>query len=276
MYLGLLAIPENQRLEALKILEEDRKAVPYFRELKSTKLTQRPKIELAKRWLRRVMEDDQKCFHFYILGLNMDNLERRAFGDTNREQFRRIYNRFFRSAVAYTLKYFFGDSDQIEVLAIFHDRTEMEHDDLFDWHTIWKLEMKEEKIVFKSDKIKFIDSDHDKEEDYPDDSHFIQLIDLILGSVRQCLDCTSTKDGIIEVAKEFLPLVERLTDKHRYNNPNSRYRYYRRCSIAFFPSKKLTVKDLGDQWKRIQSSFFVQRPSLLAEKLSGQQKLFES
>lgn len=274
MYLGLLAIPENQWSHALEILEEDRKAVSYFGEIKSTKLTQRPKIELAKRWLGRVMWDDRKCFHFYILGLNMDNLQRKAFGDKGKEQDRRIYNRFFRMGVTYTLKGYWGDMDLIDVLAIFHDKTEMERDDLFDWHTIWKIAIKEEKITFKTDTIKFIDSDHAKEKDYPDDSHFIQLIDIILGSVRQCLDCTSTKEGITEVAKEFLLLFERLTDKRRCNNPYSRYRYYKRCCIAFFPSRKLTTKDLADPWKRIQSSFFVQRPSLLTEKLSRQQRLF--
>jgi hypothetical protein len=254
MYIGVLAIPSDQYQYALECLENDREKVSYFGELKSTNLTQSTKIQLAKLWIKRMKHDKCKCFHFHILGLNMGNLQTRAFGDKHGEQQKRIYNRFFRSSVLYLLKYFFGDSPSIEVEAIFHDRTEMEYDDLFDWHTIWRIEREEDNITFASNIIEFVDSDHRKE--------------------RHCLDCTSNKPGIIEAAKEISPLIERLANKRSCKNPNSRYCYYRRCSISFFPSRKLALEDLNDPLERLRSSFFVQRRLLLNEKLSGQQSLF--
>lgn len=274
MYIGVLAIPTTHRQSALQMLLEDRQIADFPRELKSTELTRHYKIKLATRWLQRVMLDKSKIFHFYILGLNMENLQRCAFGDSSAEQYRHIYSRFFRSAIEYVLKDFFSGAKHVRVSSIFHDRESgLEADELFDWHAIATISRSTDNVEFESDRITFIDSDHAKEQVYPDDSHFIQLIDLILGVVRQCLDSTSREDGITEVAQAFLPLVERLTDERRRRNHNSRYCYVRRCHLAFFPSARLSTGDLQEPWKRVSSSFYFTRRLLLAERVTGQERL---
>jgi hypothetical protein len=277
MYIGILAIPEHKWSDALGDLEADRLPDPkcnypgYDGEIHCASLTRRQKAELAKRWLNTVLWDREKRFHFYVLGLSLDRLQPAAFGGAGRHQ--RVYNRFFRSAVAYTLRSYFAGNQSVAVASIFHDQTHMENDPLFDWHTIWRLDEEYPDVTFADSRIRFIDSDHRKEKAAPAHSHFIQLIDLILGATRQCLDCTSEKQYMTEAAKTIMPLVERLTDNETRSNPNSRYQHFKRCSIAFFPSAKLTLDQLADPWERVSSTFFYQRPLSLRDRLSGQGRL---
>lgn len=275
LYIGVLAIPEDLHDFALSLLVDGRREVGYDGEVHFAGLTQHHKIRLAQRWLQLVLNDNRKCFHFHILGLNLSKLQREAFGETRREQDRRIYNRFFRSAVALVLKGFFlGEAsvNTVRVAAVYHDRTEMEHDDLFDWHTIWRLERDEPSIVFDVRQIHFIDSDHRREARFPSESHFIQLIDVVLGATRQCLDYTSDKPGLVQTAEVLVPLLERLTDPRRASNPNSRYRYFRRCSVGFFPSTALSPDQLTTP-ERLRSRMYVERPLHMVRVRSGQQSL---
>jgi hypothetical protein len=279
MYTGILAIPEARYNDVLEWLGEDRIAAGYDREVHFTELhnysyahVHNEKALLAKRWVERVLWDDQKTFHFYLLGLNLSNLQHHAFG-TGKEQKRNIYNRFFRSSVAYALKSFFGNTG-IFVTHIFHDAGHLNHDELFDWHTIWRLDQAEPGIAFLTDNIQFINSDHNKEPNFPDDSHFIQLCDVLTGGLTQCLDARTKKDGCCEIAECLLPLAERLTDPRRVRNRNSRYRYVRRISLSFFPSKRLTLKELDDAHLRGQSGFYITRRLLFKDQLSGQLSLF--
>jgi len=278
MYIGILAIPEPKHYVAFQHLQDSRNAAQYHREVKLTQLTNRSdakvyneKTLLAKEWVKKVMWDREKTFHFYILGLNLSNLAPKAFG-AGSKRIRSIYNRFFRTALAYTLKGYFGQN--IVVTAIFHDKGDMEVNDFFDWHSIWRISWQEPGIVFLQDRIEFIDSDHQKEQKYPEESHFIQLMDVILGSATQCLDATSSRAGCIEVAKAFLPLMDRLNDPKRASNPHSRYCHFRRCSVSFFPSRKLSTAEIQDPWKRAGSNFYLNRRLLLQENQTGQMVLW--
>jgi len=275
MYIGLLAIPENEYWNALRCLHRDRAATDYAREVHFMKLRNasnaahhNEKTVLAGRWVQRVLWDDRKVFHFHLLGLNLSNLQELAFG-TGREQDRNIYNRFFRASITYALKHFFG-AGNVVVTHIFHDVSNLEGDELFDWHAIWRINRAEPGITFLTDNIQFIDSDHNEEYSCPNDSHFIQLCDVLMGGLTQCLDARNTKAGCCEIAEMLLPLAERLTDPRRVNNPNSRYRYVRRLSMSFFPSRKLKLKELEDTYKRWQSGFYIRRRLLFKEQMSGQ------
>jgi len=270
MYIGILAIPIELWQNAFRLIENVRKnANNYQGELHFKRITNNQKANVAKNILNLVLHDNNKCFHFYVLGLFLDNLIKPAFGDTGNIQEKRIYNRFFRSAVAYTLRSYFPNQN-VEVVEIFHDRTNLETDEYFDWHTIWRLSESYDNIHFLNSRIEFIESDHRKENKFPVHNHFIQILDLILGSSRMCLDFTSDNKYQINVAVHFLPMMERLVDSKRRLNINSRYRYYKRCSISFFPSKKLKLKDLQDKWERLSSGFFYNRSLLLKEKIGGQ------
>ncbi len=262
MYIGVLAIPERLHGDALRELTDARQEVGYDGEPHFSELTQHRKVHLARRWVELVLSDDRKCFHFHILGLNLSKLRMEAFGQSGWQQERRIYSRFFRSTVASVLKGFFLSDPsvgQVRVVAIFHDRSEMEHDDLFEWHTMWRLQQDEPGILFDQGRIHFIDTDHHKEENFASESHFIQLIDILLGATRQCLDYTSDKPGLVQVAETFRPLLERLTDPRRASNPRSRYRYWRRCCVSFFPSTELRPGEL-EGIERARSRMYKERP----------------
>ena len=280
MYIGLLAIPDADFDQMQSWLRQDRNAANYFGEVHFTKLRNasdagayNEKTVLAKYWTERVLWDHQKTFHFYLLGLNLDNLQPFAFG-TGREQKRNIYNRFFRASVAYVLKYFFGHG-AIRVTHVFHDVSELEHDDLFNWHAIWRLDRAEPDITFVPHCIQFIDSNHHDEPNFPEDSHLVQLCDVLLGALTQCLDARNQKDGCCEIARILLLLVKRLVDPARVRNPNSQYRYVRRISMSFFPSQRLKLRELEDDWRRAQSGFYIRRRLLLEDQISGQLPLFE-
>jgi len=280
MYIGVLAIPDHNVGKALQYLEDDRAAGGYAEEIHFTELKNRSgrangeKTEVARRWVERVLWDHEKIFHFYLLGLNMTNLQASAFG-ARAEQGDNIYNRFFRTAVASTLRLFFPSPAGVTVSHVFHDASEMETADLFDWHTIWKLSSPEEGITFATDRIRFIDSDHEREPSFPQDSHFIQLTDVLAGGISQCLDARNDKGGCCEIAECLLPLVERLTDRARCRNPNSQYRYHRRISLGFFPRNRLSLKQLEDPVERARSGFYIERHPLFRERLSGQLTLFQ-
>lgn len=139
-----------------------------------------------------------------------------------KEQVRNIYNRFFRTATLGRLKYYFGEYEKIVIKRIFHDRNELENDEIFNWHTIQSIKKKEEQIEFDEKHIYFIESDHRKEKNFPKESHFIQLIDLVLGATKQYLDAPNDRPGCNEIGQMFLPLIERLNDENKSNNPRSR------------------------------------------------------
>ena len=281
MYIGLLLIEAENKPQNLKYLLKQREKLGYYDELHFRDLTNysyaniySEKTKLAKSWIELVLsvyKPRNICFH--ILGLNLDNLEYRAFG-RRQERMRNIYNRFFRSTILYCLKSYFGKYKNIVVKQIFHDKGNLDKDELFDWHTIWRIETEEEKISFSDENIRFIDSDHNKENDFPEESHFIQLTDLVLGATSQCLDATNNRDGCNEIAQIFLPLVDRLNDERRVNNPQSRYDYFRKCGLSFFPKRRLTLDQLEDRWERVRSGFYRNREIILKEKLSGQRNIF--
>lgn len=269
MYIGLLAIPEARYECVLERLLEDRQQAAYWDEVHFSQLRNysyahchNKKTLLARYWLERVLWDTDKVFHFHLLGLNRGNLQPLAFG-AGRTQERRIYNRFFRALVAGMLKHCFPGKS-VTVSRVFHDVSELQHDDLFEWHTIWRLDSDTQAISFVPRQIDFIDSDHRRETRFSSDSHLIQLCDLLLGGLTQCLDARNVKDGCCEIASLLLPLAERLTDPLRAENRNSRYRYWRRISMSFFPSKQLSLQELAQPYLRLRSRYYSSRRLLFA------------
>jgi hypothetical protein len=275
-YIGLLAVPEARYGDVLTWLADDRVSTGYNEEVHFTELKNcsrarcyNEKTLVARRWVERVLWDDQKIFHFNLFGVNLSNLQHRAFG-TGKKRKRNIYNRFFRTATFYVLKSFFG---AVVVTHVFHDSGSLERDEIFDWHTIWRLKTAEPDITFLTGSIQLIDSDHRKEQRSPNDSHLIQLCDVLLGGLSQCLDARTKKAGCCEIAELLLPLAERLTDPKRVGNPHSRYHYHHRIHMSFFPSKKLTLKELEEPYQRVRSHSYINRPLLFKDYLSGQQRL---
>ncbi len=269
-YIGVLAIPKDKVRTAYNRLMEARNEVQYFGEVHFSGLRAKkiksPRVILAGRWLDLILNDTDKCFYFYVLGINLTNLTHDVFADT--KTFSSIYNRFFRTAVSFVLNGYFGLYKKVNVIGILHDAGNMEHDDYFDWHTIWKIDNDDRypNICFNNQLILFIDSNHEKEKTYPAHSHFVQLIDVVLGTLAYSLDYRVQGCGADYLAEKFSPLVIRLTDNKTRNNPNSRYKYHRKYSISFFPSERLSTEMLRDDTQRCVSTFYHNRKLLWSER----------
>lgn len=269
-YIGVLAVPVLRHSDVLACLQEDRDRAGYagevhFRDLKnrSDATIHNEKALLARHWAERVVHDDHKAFHFHLFGINRDALNLDAFG-AGWQQERNVYNRFFRAALLGALEYFFG-SRGIVVIHVFHDTTAYEHDEAFYTHAIETISRTHAQIHFVRSGISFIDSDHRVEERHPEQSHLMQLCDVLLGGFALCLDARTSKAGCREVAEVLLPVAERLTDPRRHRNPNSQYRYHRRLSLGFFPSGPLAPMGLDAQEGRRPSALFINRPLLLKQ-----------
>ncbi|MCL5257472.1 MAG: hypothetical protein M1319_06710 [Chloroflexi bacterium] len=275
-YIGLLAIPEDKYQSAISLLNSDRQAASYSNEVHYKELGVSSndrqfgmKTKLASLWAQRVMTDFTNMFHFHMFGFNTNKLQWEAFGPGKMKK-KNAYNRFFRALTTGAMKISFRG--RAVVTHVFHDKDDMSRHPLFDWHTIWRLNSSQPDLVFPTDRIEFIDSDHQLECTYPLDSHFIQLCDVILGGFRQCLDDSSTKLGCCEVAQKLLPLLQHLVDYRQCNNPNSRFNHANRLSVIFFPKEELTLTQLGDPFARALSGCYKNRPLLFHERISGQQR----
>lgn len=264
-YIGLLLIPESKKNKLLEKLKSAREETNYNSELHFCKLGNysysnhyNEKTLLAKKWMEIILDDaTEKMIYFNILGICASNLNWSFFGE-RRKQFKNAYNRFFRTLLLSSLNYFFPNKN-ITIVELFHDKEiGLQLHDYFDWHTIYKLSNELENVYFESSSINFIDSNHEKESVYKDDSNFIQLIDLILGGFRQSFDKTSSKDGCIEIAKLFSPLLQKIIESPY--NKNSSHGYYRKYNFSFFPPLKLNPLELLDDYNRLKSKFFQKRP----------------
>lgn len=271
MYFGILAIQEEKSDIILDALNGDRKITGYDHALHFTEISRSDKFALAARWLDRVVYDKwtdpmppsgQKGFHFHILGINLDNLQNAAFGGKGNTQLESIYNRFFRSAISYTLLSRFGNYDVIAVTSIFHHAGHMQNNEIFDWHSISKISRDYEKISFDTTQIKFITADHTSAGQDEKHAHFIQLTDLILGGTRECLDFTTKRQWGVRTAKIIRPLIASLVETERHGE-RKRFSVDKRCSVEFFPSRKLSADEVNDPTRRAQSTFYTSRRLLL-------------
>lgn len=270
-YIGILLIPEEKKKLALEKLNTARHKSTYSSELHFSKLTNysyakinNEKTCLANQWVDVLIQDKtDKCFYFNILGINYSKINIKLFGADKRELFQNIYNRFFRTVIKSSLNYFFN-GQEIIIENIYHDNeNHLAKHIYFDWHCINKLNEELENVSFNTDHIVFIDSDHNKEEQFKDESHFIQLIDLILGSIRLGLDDTCIKDGCCEVTEKMIPLLARILSKP--GNKNSSFGYYKKYGVSFFPSLTLHSDEILDPQQRAFSKIYNNRRLLFKD-----------
>ncbi len=268
MYLGMLIIPENKKQQAYDKLFQSRKEADYFDELHFTSITNysyarvhNKKTLLAKNWIDIIKRDAiDKYFYWNVLGINCSNLNFQFFGNDKNKIFQNVYNRFFRCLLKNSFNNFFPDY-KIIVRNVFHDiESQLNSHQYFDWHAIYRLSNSMENVFFENGNVVFIDSDHHKELHYKDESHFIQLTDLLLGAFHQVFDNSSGNDGKQEIGKCFGELLNPMIEKQ--TDIKSKYGYFRKYSFSFFPSKKIKSTDVINSWERISSGFYRKRKLL--------------
>jgi hypothetical protein len=270
VYVSLLIVPDDKKAEVLEVLNRHRTTEEYDYEIKFRKIRRpsgKSKItKVARLWLNEITNDPRNRFYFKVLGIRKDNLLSKLFGapdsigiDDN------IYNRFFRAAFLGALNSYFPREqyDKVIITHLFHDRHGgLERHQYFPRHLFSKLG--EKRVVFSNTEVKFVDSNHKREVGYQNESHFIQLADILVGSLSHCLDLPSdSNDGRNEIGRVQLPFLRNLM-----HLSSGKYQYFRKYDISFFPLRKL--KQLVDLTE-MQSQFFKERRILLQEHLYGRQ-----
>jgi hypothetical protein len=199
---------------------------------------------LAVEWIDLFAQSLFEKIYFYFFGVNYRNLERTLWRRAQRDF--KIYNRFFQIGLYGAIKWFFLSAgyEKVSIQNIFSDKKSRKAEDSFHTQPIEEIDVKTwikgENIVFQNSKIIEIESDHEKEQEYPEKSHLIQFVDLIMGTFGQVFDSTSAKKGKCRIADECLRFE--LPSKLMKYNINSRY--YKKYAVSFFPKRKLTKREI--------------------------------
>jgi len=239
------------------------------------------RYRIAQNWIRFIKDEacsrHSKLLYINILGLNLSKMNLDLFGsDSSRDLI--LYNRFYRTAIIGGLNYFFKHVNKISIETIYHDKGSQEHHSLFPWHSIYRINLENEKVTVNCDTIIFLDSDHRKSG--AGESQFIQLIDLVLGATFVGLHNPSEKYQKQMIGYTFKPTLEILLD--RVKNPATgvpwgRYypsNYYRGYQISFFPNNSQNFNDTDmhldfngrlTEYGFGQDNFYWNRPILLKD-----------
>lgn len=263
-YIGLLSVPEHKsdlllhelaRRRCLADPPQDWTTCTHrcrFHRKNDTEIhyqefDDRVKSAIGTTWLKFLLENDlanMDLVHFYILGINLTRLDLNRFGGReNQDLHTTIYNRFFRTVLRRSLRHFYRDYDSITVSKVIHDSsTELAKHGYFPWHSLSRIGAEDDKIAFRDSSISFVNSDHREPDGDFRHSHFLQFIDVILGTAMNCLHFSSSIPKKMGPSSIVLPLFERLIEKPR--NPNSRYHYVRKHRIEFCPG--VDFRQVGD------------------------------
>ncbi|ETA67825.1 hypothetical protein MettiDRAFT_1260 [Methanolobus tindarius DSM 2278] len=284
LFMGALIVPiqnKNEILNDLKNLrclgnnkDYDNENCPYkckfhkknnteihFKELDNHMI----RCMISKKWIRYLRLQTKKSPKFYlnILGINITGFDKDGFGGKNEKWYLNLYNRFYRTLLEGAFSHNLKKYNQITISKICHDVGPQEKHDYFNYHIFQKL-MEKDRYIISEDgcnkvfvpTIEFIESDHRKSEQ--EESNFIQLVDIILGSTKQCLFNTSKKKEKREVAFEFTPILESImyeeNKRYLYNQSN----FERLFSISFF-KKGLDLdfqERFADDGDKYNSKFF--------------------
>lgn len=276
IYLGLVSLRKEHLQQAYAGLIADRRTAGYDNEIgwSDIRKSSKEKANLARLWIERLVSD-HTIWNFSVIGIDGSKLALDAFGSGKGNQLSTSYRRFYRTNLYTHLLRAYGDADEINVEATFHDREgRLEADEWFSWHPQHIVSL-DSRISFTQPGCYFVDSCHVKEPEvrFKPISHFIQLADIVAGVTRYAFEDVGSNPSRDTVAKPILPMFERLSNKNLVNNPTGRYQHHRRASVSFFPSTGVTFEDLDNPLERGQSLFFIERTPLLKQRLDGQASL---
>lgn len=224
-------------------------------------------IEIAKKWLKYLIEKNKQNknqIYFNILYIDLDTLNIEYFGKEKTHE--NIYNKFFRTAIRYGVKSFFGNFHKVLIKKVCHDKGSMEFHNYFPNLNLSKVDDLAKNIIVEDKNIHFLDSNHNiylKNEELYQESQLIQYTDLLLGSISQNIFYSSDDTLKKEIAMIIRPLVDELL-KNTYNK-NSSLNYYGKQHIGFFPRNKVeNVKQLiatldGDTTESFRRQFYSDR-----------------
>jgi hypothetical protein len=245
LYHSFLFIPVQNEDSVLRSLNEARRGMGWERELHFVELDDtETENHLALEWIDLFARSLFEKIYFYFFGVNYQNLDKTWWSKPQRDF--KIYNRFFQIGLYGAIKWSFltRGFKKVSIQNIFSDKKSRKGEDRFHVQPVEEIEMESllrgENIVFAHSEIIEINSDHEKEGDYPSESHFIQFVDLIMGTFSQIFDNTSDSKGKCMAADKCLSFA--LPMKLMQYNLNSRY--YKKYATSFFPKQRLTKEQI--------------------------------
>lgn len=263
-YIGLLFVPLKKKEELLKFLM-DLRCIKYkkwhndvamcsqkcgYHEKNNTEIhysalkRTNARYRIAKEWIEFIINKalPRGYLNFNILGLNLSKMNLKLFGE-KKGSYYNIYNRFFRSIVKGSLNYFYKDYEKIIINKIYHDKGGQQNHRFFPWHLMYKLGSEIKRLEFNSNEVEFIDSDHRKSK--MEESHFIQLIDLILGATLINLHGQSQNEEQRKIGLIFQPalktIIDRKKSKSGWYGKYYKSKFKHKCAISFFPDEKVNL-----------------------------------
>ncbi|GAF83113.1 unnamed protein product, partial [marine sediment metagenome] len=236
----------------------------HFTELTS-RSTGSPSTKTAVKWVKLFRDICYINMWFYLLGINLTNINFDAFGPKSdgRDRHFRIYNKFFEIGLFSACRWFFNsDTIDVEITNIFAEKRNLEKHNPFTFHTPYRINQRESNIAVKTKHIIQISSTPSKERNYSDYVHILNLADVLVGSFSEVLDYTSTQNGCIEVAEKLYSICDRLSKKPF----NKRSRYYKKYAISFFPKYKLKLSEiLESKTNQLNNQFYNERQLCLRQ-----------
>jgi hypothetical protein len=178
-YHCILIITEEALPAFLSSLLTDRDSVGYFNEMKFGSLHKKgvgEKVELANRWMNRLLDEAGKPnsgVYFTLAGIDRHKIDFSCFGsgDGSEGKYANLYNRFFRASIIGAIHLYFPN-DNVTIKSVYHDQQgHLENHEYFEWHISKKIREEATDIDFECDEVKFVCSDHHKEEKEKSASH---------------------------------------------------------------------------------------------------------
>ena len=227
-----------------------------------TEMKSADKVNICKRWFNYIVDNEK--FYFYLLGLNVSKLNIEEFDQNN--EFNSLYNRFFRSAVLYGVKTFFGNNEVV-IKNIYHEQGQQKEHKYFPWHIIQKIPQSEEKISFSCAEVTFLTKDHK----ITKESNILQLVDALMGAITNIIHGVEQS----KKSKTREPLLKLTLNKVQIATSDNHYKdkwVKKHFLIRFFPSQNTSK----DEPERYTNQFFNNRTLKYVEDISyGGKTLFD-
>lgn len=247
LYHGFLFVPVDSQVSILNDLARERKESGWEKEIHFSNLDKtRTMNNLAIRWVELFCSSHYRSIYFYLLGVDYSKLAKDLWENRKTRDFK-IYNRFFQIGLYGAIKWFFlnptAGFQKVVIKGLFSDAKSRTQQDRFHSKPISEIEfkaiMKDESIFFEREEIVEVESNHETEKTYKNESHLIQYVDLITGGFSQVFDNTSKQEGKCEIAKILVRngLPEEIMG---YDSTHFKSDYYKKYAVSFFPKTKLS------------------------------------
>lgn len=237
----------------------------HFYELKKESYSHK---KISSGWLDFLIKNNEskrRLVYFNILYIDLDKLDSDCFGDLHQLS-DKIYSRFLRTTINYAIKVFFDKYKKVILNNVYQDAGNCESYSFFRIKNLSILEEGSKNLEIRNKEMIFINSDPRKYINLEDihNSNLVQFMDLILGSLNQCLlDPSNNK-----LKKETAMIVFQLAKKF-ISKPYSTYQH-----LSFFPKSMVKSKTLfGSGSEEYKSSFFYPEKLEMAEYNPHQKEL---